>query len=46
MVEFIARNGGGWTSPPPEETAAAIERLSARTLSEQEFAAWLDRQLS
>lgn len=49
MLEFIARNGGGWTYPPndPEgdETVDIIERLAAGDLSEDELEAWIRERL-
>jgi len=45
MVEFLARNGSSFEPPSVDETVDAIERLASRDLSEQEFAAWLSRNV-
>jgi death-on-curing protein len=45
MIEFLGRNGLTFMPPSTDETADAIERLAAGELSEQEFAAWLGRNV-
>lgn len=45
MIEFLARNGLTFVPPSTDETVGAIERLAAGDLSEQEFAAWLGRNV-
>jgi death on curing protein len=48
MLELIARNGGRWTPPPggEDEVVATIERLAARELSEERFAAWVAQRVA
>lgn len=47
MIEFIRRNGAEWApDATPDERAEAIERLAAGTLSEDDFAAWVLRQVA
>ncbi len=47
MLELVARNGGCWAPPPggQEEVARTLERLAARELSEQAFAAWVHERV-
>jgi len=45
MVEFIARNGGEFVPPGARETVDTIEALAAREISEEQFAAWVDRNI-
>lgn len=41
MRELLARNGHEWMRPEEDETAEMIERLAARDISEEQFAAWV-----
>jgi hypothetical protein len=43
MIEFIERNGGTFEHPPEGlmATAEMIERLAARTITEEEFRVWV-----
>lgn len=43
LVEFLARNGVGWTPPSVEETVATVEAVAAGTTRERELAEWLRR---
>jgi death on curing protein len=40
MRELLARNGHEWIRPDDDEAAEMVERLAARDISEEEFAAW------
>jgi death-on-curing protein len=47
MIELIRRNGREWKPVAPEmERAGMVERLAARDLTEDEFAAWVARQIA
>jgi death-on-curing protein len=48
MREFLDRNGVRFTHPPGglDETAQAIEELAAKTLVEEDFAAWILMRIS
>jgi death on curing protein len=46
MRELLARNGYQWMRPEVDETAAMIERLAARDISEEEFAAWVAEHIA
>jgi death on curing protein len=41
MRELLARNGIAWMRPDEDDTVDKIERLAAREISEEEFAAWV-----
>jgi death on curing protein len=41
MREFMSRNGLRWRRPGDDEVAEMVERLAARDIGEEEFAAWL-----
>jgi death on curing protein len=41
MRELLARNGHKWMRPEEDEAAEMIERLAARDISEEDFAAWV-----
>lgn len=46
MIELIRRNGGAWApAAGAEERARTVEALAAGTLSEDDFARWVERQL-
>jgi death-on-curing protein len=46
MIELIRRNGGAWRPVAGvAERTRMIERLAARVVSEEQFAAWLERQI-
>jgi death-on-curing protein len=47
MIEFIERNGRVFEHPPEGWTATAemIERLAARTVTEDEFRAWVAERI-
>ncbi len=46
MIELIRRNGREWRPVAPNrERAEMVERLAAREVDEQAFAAWLERQI-
>jgi death-on-curing protein len=46
MIELIRRNGWEWAPVAPvRQRVAMIERLAAREIDEDEFAAWLGDQL-
>jgi death on curing protein len=48
-LEFVARNGGGWTHPPddPEgdDTVAMIEGVAAGQIDEDTLTAWVEQRL-
>jgi death on curing protein len=47
MIEFLWRNGQPWPSDvDQDEVAETFERLAARDLSEQDFAAWVAAKLA
>ena len=41
LVEFLSRNGIGWTPPSVEKTVTTIEGVAAGAISERELADWL-----
>lgn len=46
MIEFIRRNGAGWAPVASlRERAETIERLASGALTEDDFAAWVARQI-
>lgn len=46
MIELIRRNGWEWAPVADEhERAAMVERLAAREIEEDDFAAWLGDQI-
>lgn len=46
MREFVERNGHIWTTGDQDETADTIERLAAREIDEEQFAAWVAERIS
>lgn len=49
-LEFVARNGGTWTSPPDDPegdiTVATIEGVAAGEMSEEDLADWVAERLT
>jgi death on curing protein len=41
MRELLGRNGHAWIRPTDDEAARMIERVAARDLTEEDFAAWV-----
>ena len=41
MLELLGRNGHAWIQPEDDEAAEMIERVAARAVTEEEFAAWV-----
>jgi death on curing protein len=47
MIEFLRRNGEAWPERiDQDEVADLFERLAARELSEEDFAAWIAAKLA
>jgi len=46
MLTFIDANGRSWTVGDQDEIADTIERLAAREITEDDFAAWVAKRLS
>jgi death-on-curing protein len=47
MIELIRRNGREWRpAAPAMERAEMVERLAARDVTEEAFAAWLEQQIA
>ena len=41
MLELLARDGHTWIRPEDDEAAEMIERVAARDVTEEDFAAWV-----
>lgn len=46
LVEFLARNGVGWSPPSVDETAATIEQVAAGQIAEPQLGEWLRKTMS
>ena len=46
MRELLVRNGHEWIRPDDDEAAEMVERLAARDISEEQFAAWVTEHVT
>jgi death-on-curing protein len=46
MREFVERNDRTWTTGDQDEAGDTIERLAAREIDEEQFAAWVAKRIS